>query len=133
MGVVTLGLDQKKSLREPRITRLQHFVMLIHLVYTKNSYFAYFHILEFIWSFLYRKLLKLVFLPPVLAQKWVIRAPRIPQLQRFVMLIHLLYTQNSYFAIFSDFRIHLDLFVPKTPKIGIFTPGFGPKKGHKGT
>ena len=74
--------------------------------------------------------MKLVFLPPVLAQNRVIRTPRITQKQCGVMLIHVQYTQSSYFVLFSQFRFYLGLYLLKNSEIGVFTPVFGPKKGH---
>ena len=43
------------------------------------------------------------------------------------MLTHVLYFLTHYLSIFHHCRIYLGFFLPKYSKIGIFTPGFGPK------
>ena len=54
---------------------------------------------------------------------------RIPLLDMFVMLVHVLCILNSYLTLFAQLRIYLGLFHLKNRQIGVFTPGFGPKGG----
>ena len=55
--------------------------------------------------------------------------PRIPQMDIFVILIHVWYPQNRYLPVFSQFRIYLGLFLLKNCHVGVFTSGFGLKEG----
>ena len=54
---------------------------------------------------------------------------RIPLLDIFVMLGHVLCILNSYLTLFAQLRIYLGLFHLKNRQIGLFTPAFGPKEG----
>ena len=55
--------------------------------------------------------------------------PRFPEINIFVMLIHLWYTQSSCLSVFLQFTIYLGLFLLKKREFDVFTPGFGPKEG----
>ena len=55
--------------------------------------------------------------------------PRILEMDIFVLLIHVWYTQSSCLSVFLQFRILLGLFTLRKRKFDVFTPGFGPKEG----
>ena len=106
-------LVPKRVLMPPMITRMDTFVMLIHVWYIQNSYLSVFSQFRIFWSFFSWITIKLVYLPPVLVPKRVPMTLRNLRMDNFVMLIHVWYTRNSYLSVFSQFRIYLGLFLLK--------------------
>ena len=72
-----------------------------------------------------------MYLPPDLVPKGDLMTPRILGVDIFVLIIHVWYTQSKCLSVFLQFRIFLGLFLLKTRKFDVFTPGFGPKGGLK--
>ena len=70
-----------------------------------------------------------MYLSPDLVPKRDLMTPRVPEINIFVMLIHLWYTQSSCLSVFFQFAIYLGLFFLKTGEFYVFTPGFGTKEG----
>ena len=70
-----------------------------------------------------------MYLPPDLVLKGDLMTYRISGMDIFALLIHAWYRQSSCLSVFLQFRIFLGLFLLKTRKFDVFTPGFGPKGG----
>ena len=64
----------------------------------------------------------LVYLPPVLVPKRSLITTRLPQMDIFVMLIHVSYTQNNYLSLVSQFRIYPGFFSCETVNLVYLPP-----------
>ena len=107
-------LVRQRDLMTPRILRIDIFVMVIHLCYTRNNYLSLFLQFRIYLGLFLLKNGKLVYLPPVLVRKRDLMTPKILRIDIFVMVIHLCYTRNNYLSLFWQFRIYLGLFFLKT-------------------
>ena len=122
-------LVPKGNLMTPRIPGMDIFVLLLHVWYTQSSCLsASLQFRIFLGLFLLKKRKFDVFTPG-LGPKRKLMTPRIPGIDIFVFLIHAWYRQSSCLSVFLQFRIFLGLFLLKTRKFDVLTPGFGPKEG----
>ena len=131
--VFTPGFGPKGGLNDPQNLQDRYFcIAKTCMVHAEQSLISIFTIQNFFGPTSPKKNVNLMYLPPDLVPKGDLVTPRISGMDIFVFLKHVWYTQSCCLSVFLQFRIFLDLFLLKTRKFDVFTPGFGPKGGLNG-
>ena len=101
------------------------------MLYTRRIYFVQLPQFGFYLELYPLQTREIVVITSNFRPKWKLRNPKNSMKPIFTILIYVKYLKTSHFVVFVQFRFYIGLYQLKNHEIGVFTPSFGVKTGHK--